>query len=180
MLTRKHSAHATFRCTCSPSITLYHDAGLEPGAFARLFVEAGFLTPDLQLAENCPREHMTARLNRVILSATMWQTPLNIVRDIHMHFDKINVATALHRPVKLLKIARVSSKPSRGFGYAFWLHRRVKLSKSARLSSKPLCVVLGKHLVAVAICHTARFVLMQICVVCSGVSSVQRSALPTT
>ena len=76
-------------------------AGREPGFFSRLFVDCGFLTSDLQRSEQCPPEFLTLRINKCMLLATTWQTPLHVSRDLEMHFNKIKVSTA--STTKLMK-----------------------------------------------------------------------------
>ena len=73
-----------------------------------MFVESGLLTSDLNRKEDCSEVNLVMRINKCILAATMWQTPLYVVRDLHMHFSRINMSTAMHRPVKLMKHAGVS------------------------------------------------------------------------
>lgn len=92
--------------------TVLCSAGFQPGYFSKLFIEQGFLTPNMQLVEGCPPELLSAKINKLILLSSLWQTSLHIVRDLHMHFEPINISIALHRPVKHLKTSRVSLSPA--------------------------------------------------------------------
>ena len=83
-------------------------AGEQAGYFLELLIQGGFLTADLDRVMDVPMEAVGLQVNQCIVRSETAQGVLNIVRDLLPVFDRVNIATSMHRLAKLVKDNKVS------------------------------------------------------------------------